>query len=353
MKKRISPRKKIVRSKSGRKDVGHLHIHRIFIYTSGGIFALTLLFALVQTSFQPFALQGPNYASSQNVLGDEDDNSGSGKQEDENKEAEKQAEEQKKAEERASEQAKHEAEQRIAQQKEQPRPTVAPNSIKVQTQREGKKSETEIETSDGRKIKTKVEDDGTTKIEVEHKKLKIKYEIVNGQFITKAEDEDGEEVELEDGKLEELEDEVEDELEDDGIKIASSGAGKIKFAKNKFSASTHFPLAIDTGTNQLVVTTPAGQKVVAVLPDEAVQNMLATGVINALAPDESGSVSGDVEFTVENDVPVYKIAGLKKFKFFGFIPTTQPVTAVVSSETGAEIKTEEPFFTKFVDLLSP
>lgn len=317
---------------------------------------LALLFAAIQAAFQPFVLQGSSFfPSSQNVLGDEDENSnsGSGKQEDENKEAEKQGEEQKKAEERAREEAKKEAERRIEQEKEKPRPTVAPNSIKVQIQREGKKSETEIETSDGKKIKTKVEKDGTTKIEVEHRKLKIKYEFVNGQFVTKAEDEDGEEVELEDDELEELEDEIEEELEDDGIKIASSGAGKIKFGKNKIDASTHFPLSIDTGTNQLVVTTPAGQKVVTVLPDEAVQNMLATGVINALAPDETGSVSGDVEFTVENNEPVYKIAGLKKFKFLGFIPVSQPVTAVVSSETGAEVKTEEPFFTKFVDLLSP
>lgn len=340
MKKRIPARKKSVSSKPKKKHASHLHVHRIFIYTSGSIFALTLLFALVQTTFQPYALQGSSYyASSQNVLGDED----------ENKEAEKQAEDQKKAEERAREEQKKQEERH----EDAPKPTVSQDSIKVEIQREGKKSETEIETSDGRKIKTKVEDDGTTKIEIEHRKLKIKYEVLNGQFVTKAEDEDGEEVELEDDELEELEDEIESELEDDGIKIASSGAGKIKFAKNKFSATTNFPLSIDLGTNQLVVTTPAGQKVVAVLPDVAVENMLATGVINALAPDESGSVSGDVEFTVENDEPVYKIAGLKKFKFLGFIPVTQPVTAVVSSETGEEVETEQSFITNFVDLLSP
>ena len=41
--------------------------------------------------------------------------------------------------------------------------------------KEGNKKETEVKTADGQRIKTKVEDDGTTKIEIEYGKLKAKY----------------------------------------------------------------------------------------------------------------------------------------------------------------------------------
>lgn len=264
---------------------------------------------------------------------------------------------------RVEEEAKEAAEQteQESERSGHQEPSVTPENIKMKIQSEGNKSETEIETADGQKIKTKVEDDGTTKIEIKHKDLKIKYEVRNGQVVAKVEDEDGDEVKLKDDELEELEDEVEKELEDDGIKIATGGAGQLTFAKNRIAATTNFPLSIDVGTNQLIVTTPAGQKVVAVLPDQAVQNLLATGVINELdnktiegttVPNELGTVNGVVEFKIRNDRPVYEINGVKRYRLFAVIPVSRSVTTVVSSETGQVVATEKSFLTNVIDLLS-
>lgn len=224
-------------------------------------------------------------------------------------------------------------------------------TLKLKTQDTGNGRETEIETEDGQKIKTKVEDDGSSKIEIEHNDFKIKYELQNGQVVTKTEDEKGEEVELENEELEDLEDEVENELEDDGIKIATEGSGRLTFDDSRISASTNFPLSIDVGTKQLVVNTPAGQKTVTVLPDEAVDNLLMSGVISRL--NKSKKTKANLEFKMRNNEPVYEIDGLKTYRLFALIPVSRPVTIVVSSETGEVLTTEKSFLTDAIDFLSP
>lgn len=52
--------------------------------------------------------------------------------------------------------------------------------------------------------------------------------------------------------------------------------------RNKIAAQTHFPLMVNLETNELIVTTPKGSKVVTVLPDAAVQHMLAANVLDQL-----------------------------------------------------------------------
>ena len=224
-------------------------------------------------------------------------------------------------------------------------------TLELKTQDTGNGRETEIETEDGQKIKTKVEDDGSSKIEIEHNDYKIKYELQNGQVVTKTEDGKGEEVELENEEMEDLEDEVENELEDDGIKIATEGSGRLTFEDSRISASTNFPLSIDVGTKQLVVNTPAGQKIVTVLPDEAVNNLLMSGIISKL--NNRIKTKANLEFKIRNNEPVYEIDGLKTYRLFALIPVSRPLLVVVSSETGEVITTEKSFLTNAVDFLSP
>ena len=52
-----------------------------------------------------------------------------------------------------------------------------------------KRHEVEIRTQDGQRIKTKIEDDGSKKIEIEGKNFKLKYELHNGKFEARAEGE--------------------------------------------------------------------------------------------------------------------------------------------------------------------
>jgi len=310
-------------------------------------------------------------SQSSSVLGDEDEREEEKEDEDkreeekkEEKSVEKQKEEQKKQEEVKREEIKQQ-EQKKSIQLNNPRrsntiktktESVSSNGDRMKIEVEGDKEETEIETRDGQKIKTKVEDDGTTKIEVENGSVKLKYVIENGVAVVKAENEDGEEVELEEDELEEMENELEQELEDEGIQITTS-SGRPVFIRNSVGASTDFPLSVDTVTRQLIITTPQGQKIITILPDEAVKNVIGTGIVNVVDTSDGnlpeGSFSEDVvKLTVRDDEAVYEVRGTKKQKLFGFIPVTTSKKVIVSAETGAPLLHEQSVLANITDFLS-
>lgn len=308
-------------------------------------------------------------SSSQNVLGESEEIKKAEEQakeetkkiEEAKKEESKKTEEVRKVEDRSREQVREDAKRTIEKQNENSKKGEETRKVnfKSKTEIEGKKRETEIKTPDGQKIKTKVEDDGTTKVEIEQGKLKLKYKFENGQMKLKAENEQGKEVEIDDKKLGEMGDEAGQELERKGIKIAT-GSGKPVLAKNNVAATTDFPLSVDVATNKLIVTTPAGQKTVTILPDQAIQNLLDTNIINKVdsssdsaLTDELGQLSGVVKLEIKNDKMVYKVSGTKSHKLLGFIPVNVSTTAFVSAETGETVETEQPFITSIIDLLSP
>lgn len=215
-------------------------------------------------------------------------------------------------------------------------------------------TKTEVKFSEEEKIKTETKDD-RTRIDVYSGGVKVRYEIRDGRVTVKAETEGGA------GVPEQELFKIVDRVDKSGIKIATAG-GEILVARNQVGALSNFPLQVDLNTNQLIVTTPAGQKVVTILPDQAVQNMLAANVINRLGgqalataalTEKVASISGVVQLGLQNNIPVYEIPGIRDFKLLGFIPVSTPVTAVVSAETGELITTQQSFLTRVVDLLSP
>lgn len=222
-----------------------------------------------------------------------------------------------------AEQAKEASQKTAEQQKE---------SQQTNIQSEGNKQETEIQTSNGQKIKTKVEDNGAAKIEVEQRDLKLKYETEKEQ--TKLE------VENEQNKK------VDNKLEDEGIKI-STESGKPTITKNKVTASTDFPLSVDANTHQLIVTTPAGQKAVTVLPDQAVQNMVGASSSAILS-----NLSNPIKLEFKDNEMVYELKGEKKFRIFGIIPVSTSTTAYVSAQSGNLVEQEQSLLTKLIKLIS-
>lgn len=346
-------KKKQLHKRIARKNVRtHSLSSRPYFYSTIGVIGVIVILGFAQTLVQGASLQfdSPKLLSQTNVLGEGD--------------VSDQAKQQEEADKKAQEQLKEDIKNAEEQQNEAAKSSNSGSGTSgssMNTQNSGNKKETEIETTVGLKIKTKIEDNGTTKIEIEHGELKIKYVLENGQLVKKVENDDGDEVELEDDELEEVENEIENELEDDGIEISTS-SGKPIVIKNHVAASTEFPLSIDVGTNQLILTTSEGQKVLTVLPDQAVQNLLATGIINSVnaiqASDISttstlGPVDSVVQLKVRNSEPIYEIDGTKIFRLFAVIPVSQPVKAIVSAETGELVTKQQSFFTNVIDLLSP
>lgn len=219
--------------------------------------------------------------------------------------------------------------------------------------------ETELVTADGQKIKTKVKNGVTTEIEIRRGELKLKYKFEDGKLVLKVENETGEEVELEDDELEELEDEAENELEEEDLAIQSVEGNALAVTKNQVAAITDFPLSIDVGTNQLILSTPEGPRVVTVLPDQAVQNLLATGIINRVETPNTdtatqlGAFTGVVKLEIRNNDIVYKVNGVKTHRMLGFIPISTDTTAFVSANSGTVVEQQRSVLANVVDFLSP
>lgn len=163
------------------------------------------------------------------------------------------------------------------------------------------------------------------------------------------------------------------ETENEDVKIASDGGG-FEMRGKHLGAKSHFPLSIDSTTNSLIITTPAGIKTVTILPDKAIENILNEGILSKIGggiasssagiagSDENGTngsesattgnSSDNIELTSENGETVYKIKGSKEKRFLGLIPVSVNKTVTVSGDTGEIQSTQESFFNRFLDTLS-
>ena len=154
---------------------------------------------------------------------------------------------------------------------------------------------------------------------------------------------------------------VEDELEDDDVRLVPTGDNQLAVTRNQVAALTSFPLSINVETKELIVTTPDGQIIVTILPDEAVRNLLATGIINkietpsvdATTQGQLGALTGVVRLETRNNDIVYKVKGVKIHKILGFIPVDTNATAFISANNGALVARQRSILASVADLLSP
>ncbi len=148
---------------------------------------------------------------------------------------------------------------------------------------------------------------------------------------------------------EEFEDEQEVEVKDDGnkskIKIRS-GQNKFEFQQEgaRISVESDFPLSVNPVTRELTVTTPAGSRVVAVLPEQAISNMIVSGVVT--------NTTG-VDLKTESDGSLaYNIDGTKDEKLLGVFDVAVPKNLIVSAETGQVLTVNQSTFSRILDFLS-
>lgn len=233
----------------------------------------------------------------------------------------------------------------------------------------------------------------------------VRLEPKDYQLQITVEDETGEEIEMPEGtETESPEFEIEEPEEKTTVKIRSL-KNSYAVIRDKIAAQTHFPLMVNLDTNELIVTTPAGQKTVTVLPDQAVKNMLAANVIDQLGgkggllwleyqasiatpsptpvateaatptpvatasptptPEETPIatptatpapvplVEGTISLiTTDEGLLAYEIEGVKYEKLFGFIKVMLKRKAVVSAETGELLGIQQDFPTRILDLFS-
>lgn len=228
----------------------------------------------------------------------------------------------------------------------------------IRTSIETKQDETrtEVRLSETERIRTRTKD-GLTRIDITSGGIKTRLEYRGDRVIIKAEQEDGTEVELEDDTLLK----IDQRLGANGIKIATAGAEKFVVQRGVAGAVTDFPVSIDLATNTLSVNTPTGQKTLTVLPDQAIQNILAANIVNriggqavidAARSGELTSVSQLATLGVQNGVPIYEINGISDQKLLGLIPVSIEKTVTVSADTGEVVSTQKSFVNSVLDLVA-
>ncbi len=155
--------------------------------------------------------------------------------------------------------------------------------------------------------------------------------------------------------------EVKDRVESRSTRIATGSGDEKVIIRARSAAKTSFPLSIDTATNELIVTTPAGTRVVSVLPDAAVSRLLELNILDSVTSasdtlgeegEELDEIDDVVELEEEDGTLVYQVAGEKEEKILGLFATKIKKTVTLSAETGEVLRTRMGFFTRILDLVS-
>jgi hypothetical protein len=213
--------------------------------------------------------------------------------------------------------------------------------------------ENELELSEEEKIKVRTKD-GRTRIDITSGGVKTRLEYRDDRVIVKAEVEDGTEEELEDDALLK----IEDRLSISGIRVATNGAEGFIIQRDNVGAVTEFPILIDLATNTLSINTPAGERHVAVLPDQAIENLLAANIINnliktqALNASEIENIEQVITLGANQGELVYQIQGISNQKLLGLLPVLIEKTVEISAESGQVMSEQEALLDRILDAIS-
>ncbi len=233
--------------------------------------------------------------------------------------------------------------------------TTSPTGVIIRTETKDGETRTELRFGEGERVKIRQEE-GRTRTDVVSQGTKVRIQREGDRFVIKAENEAGDQQELAADEIIK----IDERLEQDRLKIATE-SGRLVISRNATFALTDLPISIDLETNELKVTTPAGERVVAILPDQAVQNMLAANVFDRLnhqtIVDEATSgaltsVAEAIRLGEKNGIPIYEIRGLRDQRLLGFIPVTTAVNTTVSAATGEVLDVEQSLLDKIIDLIS-
>lgn len=223
---------------------------------------------------------------------------------------------------------------------------VSPNRVKVEEKDRLERSRVEVKTTP-REIKS----------EIRQGDLRVKFEVKDGKVEVKTQVKSANgETELENEAENEALHAVETELEKKDVKIATA-PGAFALVNKRVGALSAFPISVDPTTKQLTVTTPTGSKVVTVLPQKAIDNMLASKVMSDVVgqkvDNSLASVPDLVNLETENGVLGYKVKGTKTHKLLGFIPIKTDVQAFVSAENGEVVNSTTSLLGRILNRIAP
>lgn len=204
---------------------------------------------------------------------------------------------------------------------------------------ESRGGETRIEfrqKTDGGRVRVKQQiqtENGRIRFELKDGETKVKIETKNGQSHGEFTIENSATTSADVAEIENAEEKFK-------LKIRTRG-GRFEFRVEGASTLTNFPLSFNPETNELSVTTPIGIVLVKTLPQVAVQNVLASNVMDRVLgqdvadPDEEPDEEDFDEEEEEIETPEVKVEGFVETLTASQI-TVSGVTFTIASATKFE-----------------
>ena len=337
------------------------------------IFSLIILFAFFSNQSNVYAFSFFDLFSNKNVLGDEDDRSGSSSDEDKREDKEDDKDEEDKDREDEKEEENDEDENKEEEQKEEKyefeqRVTNDDGTeTRIKIKRESGKEKMEVKKYDtyGNKISEskyeseEKEDGNEAKLETEMRDFetgvhsKIRLETTDNKVFELKTTESTElskvEFEFEKGEVKirykNNDEESENKFYDDQeIKVKVSGDG-FELEDRDIIAQVNFPISIDQETGKIYIETNKGQVVLNILPEQAMQQIVA----------KSQSFTADqiqVEENSLNDKLTYNVKGTEQQNLLGLFSVDIFKTFNVDATDGEIISQDQSIYSKILDLLS-
>ena len=190
---------------------------------------------------------------------------------------------------------------------------------------------------------------GEFNLETLNSHIEIKQED-NGQVSIHAKQSDGTEVELKNNSLED----INKMLEDKGVEVSTDSATGLGLVSGGVHASSNFPLSFDPTTKALSITTPNGVRTIAVLPDQAVNAVLRSGIMTHVESQNVNdqTATATANLTELNNDAVFEVNGISEKKLLGVFPVGFAKTSFVSATTGQVVQTNESPLNKLLEIFS-
>lgn len=120
--------------------------------------------------------------------------------------------------------------------------------------------------------------------------------------------------------------------------------GRFAIKQKNVIALTDFPISVDSQTAKLSVTTESGDRLVSVLPYNAVESLVRTRIITRIS-------EGGVDLVEEERELTYKVNGEKLLNLFNVYEHPVQMSIAVSASTGEIVNIDAPIWYKAISFL--
>lgn len=166
-------------------------------------------------------------------------------------------------------------------------------------------------------------------------KEKFKFKLNNGKIEIEMTDKDGQVLKVSQKDNQQFRIKTATDSAETDLDLETDGE-KFKLKTNGIEALTSLPVSFDEATSSLIVTTPNGDKIVRVLPDEVIKIVQNSALVT--------SVDNIELIQKTNEDLVFKLKGSKQGKLFGFIPVSTNIESEVDAETGEALTVSQPLW---------